>query len=135
MRAPAVGYRVRQMVPPFSTSPTLPAFPTPRGALGVAIYIGDGATVGGRWCARDDVSIGHAPIATQLGWCAANGVARAIFTHCGSGIVKSDTKRVEARIRQLGADHGVEASVAYDGLMMTLAAPKRGMVRAKATGD
>jgi hypothetical protein len=49
--------------------------------------------------------------------------------------VKSDAERIEARIRQLGAEHGVEASVAYDGLMMTLAAPKRSMVRAKATGN
>jgi hypothetical protein len=102
----------------------------------VAIYVGDGATVVRSMVRRrDHALIGHAPIAAQLGWCAENRVARAIFTHCGSGIVKSDARRIKARIRQLGAEHGVEASVAYDGLMLTLAAPKRGMVRAKTTGD
>jgi hypothetical protein len=51
-------------------------------------------------------------------------VKRAIFTHCGSGIVKADAKSVEARIAALGAERNVEASVAYDGLRLKLGAKK-----------
>ena len=36
---------------------------------------------------RDGALIGHAPIRTQLEWCAREGVRRGVFTHCGSGIV------------------------------------------------
>jgi hypothetical protein len=83
--------------------------------------VGDGATIARSMVRRrDHVLIGHAPIVAQLAWCAAEGIARAIFTHCGSGIVKSDARRIEARVRQLGADHGVAANVAYDGLHLTL---------------
>ena len=137
IRAPAVGYRVRGDGAAFFYVPDLAAIRHQSEALGgVAIYVGDGATVVRSMVRRrDHALIGHAPIAAQLGWCAENRVARAIFTHCGSGIVKSDPRRIEARIRQLGTEHGVEASVAYDGLMLALAAPKRRMVRAKTTGD
>lgn len=116
--------------------PDLAAICEQREALrGAALYVGDGATVVRSMVRRrDHALIGHAPIAAQLGWCAENRVARAIFTHCGR-IVKNDARRIETRIRQLGAEHGVEASVAYDGLMLALAAPKRRMVRAKTTGD
>jgi phosphoribosyl 1,2-cyclic phosphodiesterase len=137
IRAPAVGYRVGAGRASFFYVPDLAAICEQHAALsGVALYVGDGATVVRSMVRhRDHVLIGHAPIRAQLGWCEAEGVTRAIFTHCGSGIVKSDPRRIEARIRGLGQVHGVEASVAYDSLMLTLAAPKRGMVRAKTTGD
>jgi hypothetical protein len=61
--------------------------------------------------------------------CEAEGVARAIFTHCGSLIVKSDTRRIEARISELGRKHGVEASVAYDGLSLSLEKRRSGRAR------
>ena len=137
IRAPAVGYRVRGDGAAFFYVPDLAAICEQRAALrGASLYVGDGATVVRSMVRRrDHILIGHAPIAAQLGWCAENRVARAVFTHCGSGIVKSDPRRIDARIRQLGAEHGVEASVAYDGLMLALAAPKFGMVRVKTTGD
>jgi hypothetical protein len=34
-------------------------------------------------------------------------VSEAIFTHCGSGIVKSDARKIAARIADLGKEHGV----------------------------
>jgi hypothetical protein len=71
---------------------------------------------------RDHALIGHAPITAQLDWCAAQRVTRAIFTHCGSGIVKGDARRIDARIRALGSERGVVASVAYDGLSLSLKA-------------
>ena len=88
---------------------------------GVALYIGDGATVVRSMVRRRDHSeIGHAPIAKQLRWCQEEGVARAIFTHCGSEIVRSDARVVSARVRKLGHEHGVDARVADDGLTLTL---------------
>jgi len=137
IRAPAVGYRVRGDGAAFFYVPDLAAICERREALrGVALYVGDGATVVRSMVRRrDHVLIGHAPVAAQLSWCEEERVGRAIFTHCGSGIVKSDARRIDARIRQLGAEHGVEASVAYDGLTLALAAPKRRTARPKTTGD
>jgi phosphoribosyl 1,2-cyclic phosphodiesterase len=122
IRAPAVGYRVSGGASAFFYVPDLTAIEEQREALrGIALYVGDGATIVRSMVrVRDHVLIGHAPIATQLSWCETEGVARAIFTHCGSGIVKSDTRRIEARIRKLGQEHGVDASVAHDGLNLSL---------------
>ena len=127
IRAPAVGYRVSGDGASFFYVPDLVAICERHEALrGVALYIGDGATVTRSMVRRrDHVLIGHAPIAAQLGWCEEERVGRAIFTHCGSGIVRSEAKRIDARIKEFGAEHGVEASVAYDGLTLALAARAR----------
>ncbi|MBK5199576.1 MAG: MBL fold metallo-hydrolase [Methyloceanibacter sp.] len=124
VRAPAVGYRVSGDGASFFYVPDLAAIRERHEALaGVALYVGDGATVARSMVRRrDHVLIGHAPITSQLGWCEEERVGRAIFTHCGSGIVKSDARRIAARIKGLGEDYGVEASVAYDGLTLTLRA-------------
>jgi phosphoribosyl 1,2-cyclic phosphodiesterase len=124
VRAPAVGYRVSGDGASFFYVPDLAAIRERHEALaGVALYVGDGATVARSMVRRrDHVLIGHAPITSQLGWCEEERVGRAIFTHCGSGIVKSDARRIAARIKGLGEDYGVEASVAYDGLTLTLQA-------------
>ncbi len=122
LRAPAVGYRITIGRAVFFYVPDLAAIPEQRAALrGTDLYIGDGATIVRSMVrARDHVLIGHAPVTAQLDWCAAEGVRRAIFTHCGSGIVKGDTRRITARIRALGRERGVAASVAYDGLKVSL---------------
>jgi hypothetical protein len=64
---------------------------------------------------RHGVPIGHASIRTQLDWCAEHGVRRAVFTHCGSQIVRSHEAAVQA-VRALGEERGVGATVAHDGL-------------------
>jgi phosphoribosyl 1,2-cyclic phosphodiesterase len=122
IRAPAVGYRVSGDGSVFFYVPDLAAIRHQHEALrGLDFYVGDGASIVRSMVrARDRVLIGHAPIRAQLSWCEAEGVARAIFTHCGSGIVKSDTRRIEARVKGLGEEHGVVASVAYDGLTLSL---------------
>ena len=122
LRAPAVGYRITIGRAVFFYVPDLAAIPEQRAALrGTDLYIGDGATIVRSMVrVRDHVLIGHAPVTAQLDWCAAEGVRRAIFTHCGSGIVKGDTRRITARIRALGRERGVAASVAYDGLKVSL---------------
>jgi phosphoribosyl 1,2-cyclic phosphodiesterase len=122
LRAPAVGYRIDEGGPSFFYVPDLAAICEPHAALdGVSLYIGDGATVTRSMVRRrDHALIGHAPIVAQLGWCAEERVARAIFTHCGSGIVESDAREIAACIADLGKAHGIEANIAYDGLTLTL---------------
>jgi hypothetical protein len=88
---------------------------------GVDLYVGDGATIIRSMVrSRDHALIGHAPIVAQLAWCENEGVDRAIFTHCGSAIVRVNVKMIEDRISQLGADYGVESRIAYDGLTLTV---------------
>ena len=122
LRAPAVGYRVRAEGVAFFYVPDLVSIRDQHEALkGIALYVGDGATVTRSMVRRrDHTPIGHSSITTQLGWCEKEGVARAIFTHCGSGIVRSDTRTIAARVRRLGEEHGVEASIAHDGLTLVI---------------
>ncbi len=52
---------------------------------GVDLYIGDGATIKRTMVRkRGQMSIGHASIVAQLGWCKSTIIRQAIFTHCGS---------------------------------------------------
>jgi phosphoribosyl 1,2-cyclic phosphodiesterase len=131
LRAPAVGYRVGARGPVLVYVPDLAAFCDRHAALGgVGLYIGDGATVMRSMVRRrDHALIGHVPIAVQLSWCKQEGVREAIFTHCGSGIVRSDARKMAARVAALGEAHNVAASVAYDGL--TLAFPRRARDRSR----
>jgi phosphoribosyl 1,2-cyclic phosphodiesterase len=69
---------------------------------------------------RDGRAIGHASIRAQLEWCASAGVSRAVFTHCGSEIVKGDARTMAARVGALGLEHGIEARIAHDGLVLIL---------------
>jgi hypothetical protein len=85
---------------------------------GVDLYVGDGAAIVRpivRIGRRKGIPVGHASIATQLGWCLRTGVPRAIFTHCGRAIVAGPTA-IEKRIDELGRAHHVEATIANDGL-------------------
>jgi hypothetical protein len=109
-------------VSPSSTFQTWASIRERHDALnGVALYIGDGATVVRSMVRRrDHDEIGHAPIAKQLPLVPGGGVARPIFTYCGSEIVRSDARVVGARIRALGLEHGVDARVADDGLALIL---------------
>jgi hypothetical protein len=96
--------------------------PNPVAALrDVDLYVGDGATFNRsliRW--RGAVRIGHATIGTQLGWCAAAGVRQAVFTHCGSGIVRSNPREIAVALEAMAREHGIRARIAYDGLSMTV---------------
>ena len=59
--------------------------------------------------------IGHAPITAQLDWCAKAHVRRAIFTHCGSPIVRGDPRALSATIQELGRERGIDTCLASDG--------------------
>jgi hypothetical protein len=88
---------------------------------GIDLYVGDGATVLRPMIRRRDKGlIGHATVRDQLGWCSAEGVRRALFTHCGSGIVAGDERRLGAQLRGSARRCGVDARFAFDGLEITL---------------
>jgi hypothetical protein len=67
---------------------------------------------------KNGTLIGHAPITSQLDWCRKARVRCAIFTHCGSPIVRGDPRQVERIVRRLGLERGVDARIAYDGLTL-----------------
>lgn len=120
--APAVGYRIEAGRGALFYAPDLVAVADEDQALaGIDLYVGDGAAIGRSIIRRRDVTpIGHASIRLQLDWCAAAGVPWAVFTHCGSEIVKGDARAVSERVAELGRDRGVRAEIAHDGLELQL---------------
>jgi phosphoribosyl 1,2-cyclic phosphodiesterase len=120
--APAVGYRIGAGRVCVFYGPDLLYIHDRAAALkGLQVYIGDGATLTRSFVRkRGDALIGHATVRTQLGWCAKEGVPRAIITHCGSEIVTSDERALVAKLRAIAAERGVEACIAYDGMKLTL---------------
>jgi phosphoribosyl 1,2-cyclic phosphodiesterase len=127
LRAPAVGYRIIAGRATIFYAPDVVDVPQRRKALGgVDLYVGDGAAIERSIVRRrDGVRIGHASIRAQLDWCAEEHVATAIFTHCGSQIVRGDAELVAARIELLGRERGVRATIAHDGLVLRIyARPK-----------
>jgi len=117
VRAPAVGYRVWARGSSFFYVPDVAGLPNVLGALkGIDVYIGDGATFRRSMVRkRGRARIGHSSIIDQLRWCRKAGVLRAVFTHCGSPIVRADPRKMNAALQQHGREHGVEARFACDG--------------------
>jgi phosphoribosyl 1,2-cyclic phosphodiesterase len=122
VRAPAVGYRVVADGAIFFYVPDVVSINDRGGALaGAGLFIGDGATVTRSMVRRTGGAlVGHAPVRTQLGWCRDEGVPRALFTHCGSQIVGGDEPALAEQVRALGAERGVDAAIAHDGLRLAL---------------
>lgn len=122
IRAPAVGYRIAAGRGALFYAPDLVAVIDRHEALsGAQLYIGDGATVERSLVRRERGGtrlVGHAPIRTQIGWCAAEGVGRMLVTHCGSQIVRADPDEIAERVRALGRERGVEVEIACDGLQV-----------------
>lgn len=121
-RAPAVGYRITAGRVTIFYVPDVVYIPHRTEALqGARCYIGDGATTTRSMVRRSgDALIGHTPLRTQLTWCAEEGVPRALFTHCGSEIVKGDERTLGATVRRLADERGVEAAIAHDGQEVVL---------------
>jgi phosphoribosyl 1,2-cyclic phosphodiesterase len=121
IRAPAVGLRVRAGKAVIFYAPDVLWIEDRDEALdGVGLYVGDGASLQRDLVRkRGDVLIGHVSVRRQLSWCAKAGIARAIITHCGTGIVR-DHATAAAHIEAFGRAVGVEASLATDGLVVTV---------------
>jgi hypothetical protein len=122
LNAPAVGFKVFVHGACLFYAPDVARLP--QGALDhVDVYVGDGAVLTRSLVRhRGSVLIGHASVTEQLDWCRAYGVSRAFFTHCGSGIVRSDPTRIEAIVRSLGRRRGVTGLLAHDGLTIRVRA-------------
>ena len=120
--APAVGFRVTCGRRAVFYVPDIARLPHSRRALeGVSLYVGDGATMTRPLVRRrGHVLIGHATIAAQLEWCAAAGVPRAIFTHCGSGIVRRPGDAADRAVRALAQERGCAARLASDGMTLRI---------------
>lgn len=121
-RAPAVGYRISAGGAAVFYAPDVVDIIDRNAALdGVACYIGDGSTMTRSMVRRrGDRLFGHTTMRAQLGWCADAGVERAIFTHCGAGVVEGDERTLGAKLRKMGRARGVEARIAHDGLEVVL---------------
>lgn len=122
IRAPAVGYRVMAGRPTIFYAPDVVYIRDRHAALdGVQLYIGDGATLERSFVRRRGRRlVGHAPVQTQLTWCRKEGVPRAVITHCGTEIVAGQRQLIESRLARLAARRGIEATIAYDGMELTL---------------
>jgi phosphoribosyl 1,2-cyclic phosphodiesterase len=120
--SPAVGYRVSAGRVCIFYVPDLIFIQDRAAALkNVQIYIGDGATITTSFIRkRGKRLIGHSPVRTQLTWCSKEGVPRAVISHCGSEIVKGDERKIEARLREMAAERGIEARIAYDGMELVV---------------
>jgi phosphoribosyl 1,2-cyclic phosphodiesterase len=120
--APAVGYRVTCTGRSIFYVPDVASVPELSRALsGISVYIGDGATVTRPLVRkRDGALIGHAPISVQLQWCEQENIGKAVFTHCGSQIVRGDKRAMKEKIRALGREVGIDTRIAYDGFEMTV---------------
>jgi len=120
--APAVGYRISAGRACVFYGPDLLFIHNRAAALrNVEVYVGDGATLTRSFVRkRGDTLIGHAAVRTQLGWCAKEGVPRAIIIHCGSEIVTGDERTLAATLRALAAERGVEARIAHDRMKLIL---------------
>jgi phosphoribosyl 1,2-cyclic phosphodiesterase len=119
--APAVAYRIRAGRLAVLYAPDVVSLPERAQAMeALTLYVGDGASIARSILRRrDSAMIGHASIREQLDWCAAAGVRRAIFSHCGSQIVR-DEEGAAAKVAALGRERGVEAAIAHDGLKVVL---------------
>jgi phosphoribosyl 1,2-cyclic phosphodiesterase len=120
-----VGYRVTAGRAAIFYAPDLVSIVDEKEALsGLDLYVGDGAAVTRSIVRRrDGRAIGHASIQAQLERCACAGVRRAVFTHCGSEIVKGDARTTAAEVRTLGRERGIDARIAHDGLELALPTP------------
>lgn len=116
-RAPTVGYRITAQGREFIYLPDVAVLPNASAIFrNVDVYIGDGATFTRAMVRRKEGAlIGHAAIVDQLQWCEQADVRRAIFTHCGSAIVRGDGRVLNAKLRRLGRERHVEAAFACDG--------------------
>lgn len=117
IRAPAIGLRVTVGARSFVYVPDVARVPNAPAVLrGIDVYIGDGATIKRSMVRkRKGFLIGHAPVIDQLAWCKQADLHRAVFTHCGSPIVRDDARKLQGVIARLGREKNIDARIASDG--------------------
>ena len=68
-------------------------------------------------CIRDS---GHTTIMEQINWCNQAHISHAIFTHCGSQIVRTQPAIIEQLVANYGALNNVNAMIAHDDMEITI---------------
>ncbi|MFZ1119583.1 MAG: MBL fold metallo-hydrolase [Candidatus Binataceae bacterium] len=118
LRAPAVGYRITaDRVAVFYVPDVIDINDRAQALQGIKAFIGDGASMTRPLVRRHGSELfGHTTVRAQLGWCQEASVKQAIFTHCGSQIVKHDERAMNLKLRAMARERGVNARLAYDGL-------------------
>lgn len=118
LRAPAVGLRIGTGSQAFFYASDVLKIPEVRRTLkGARLYIGDGASATRPLVRKlKNAETGHASIRQQLEWCAEASVPEAVFTHCGSPLVKDSTGELHQDVQAMGKQLGVKVSVAHDGM-------------------
>ncbi len=121
IRAPAVGLRVRADHLTALYNPDLIEIKDAEEILsGVDLYIGNGATLTRPIIRRRGrTRFGHTTIRVQLEWCKRFGIDRAVFVHCGKGVVEMAPRLAQRRVNDL-AEGRVEAIIARDGMELRL---------------
>jgi phosphoribosyl 1,2-cyclic phosphodiesterase len=115
--APAVGYRIDTRV---FYVPDVVDIAAKRTALAeVELYIGDGARLRRPLVriAANGRRFGHTSVERQLTWCAGASIPRAIFTHCGTEVVR-DHDAAARIVRELGRARAIDAELAADALVV-----------------
>jgi phosphoribosyl 1,2-cyclic phosphodiesterase len=117
LRAPAVGYRIHAGEKTmFYAGDVMRIYRKKEALRGVDLYIGDGAHFTRSIMRKHgNYKMGHASIAQQVAWCADAGITKALFTHCGSQLVRMSWQEIERTSAQLSAVYGVDVRIAYDG--------------------
>jgi phosphoribosyl 1,2-cyclic phosphodiesterase len=122
LRAPATGFRIETDDRCVFYLPDVAVISDADRALRhVQLYIGDGAALSRPILRRrSGALIGHASIAMQLEWCAEYGITRAIFTHCGTQIVRGDGRSLRAALIRKAREHYLTGGFARDGMELRL---------------
>jgi glyoxylase-like metal-dependent hydrolase (beta-lactamase superfamily II) len=122
VRAPAVAYRVQAGRGSLLYAPDVVFVHDLATAMAeLKLYIGDGATLSRSMVRKSGGKlIGHTPVTTQLGWCHKHGVAKAVFTHCGTEVVAGDEEKMQELVVSAGRARNVEAQLAHDGMTLIL---------------
>ena len=121
LRAPAVGFKITGGKKTLFYVSDLVGIVDPRVLRGVDLYIGDGAIISRNLLKRtkDGTPTGHCSIREQLLWCKKYGIGKAIFTHCGSEIVKGSPQVIQEKIDALEEETGIKTLIAHDGMIYT----------------
>lgn len=119
LRAPATGYKIsagKHTI--FHAGDLVRIYKQHEALRDVSLYIGDGANLTRSIIRKHEgYAMGHASIKEQLSWCNHERVPCALFTHCGSQIVRGNFEVMQQKIELLGAKVGVKAGLAYDNFL------------------
>ncbi|HYE63327.1 MAG TPA: MBL fold metallo-hydrolase [Phycisphaerales bacterium] len=122
VRCPAVCYRVSEGDASVLYAPDVVAIKDRTAAMRrIDVYVGDAATLTQSFVRKaGEALVGHATVKTQIGWCRAEGVDRAVFTHCGTEVTTSSEGEAEEAVRRLGLERGIDAILAFDGMELSV---------------